>query len=65
LQAKSFYEELPAVQNMFQTNKGTFDEKAFDNYYKSLVNSFNQFSTAQYDLKNFTDNLLYSEYNYL
>jgi len=50
---------------MFQTNKGTFDEKAFDNYYKSLVNSFNQFSTAQYDLKNFTDNLLYSEYNYL
>lgn len=65
LQSQEYYKSQPAVQNIFKDKKGGFDETAFNNYYNSLIKSYNSFSTEKYDLKNFTDNLLYSEYDYL
>lgn len=65
LKSQSYYKEQPAVQNIFKTPDGAFDEPAFNTYYGGLVKSYNEFSNEQYDLKNFTDNLLYSEYDYL
>jgi hypothetical protein len=66
LNEKDYYKNQPAIQNLFKNpNDGEFDNTAFDTYYNNLVKTYNKFSTEQYDLKNFTDNLLYSEYNFL
>lgn len=66
LNTKSYYEQLPTVQNLFKNpNTGDFDNVAFENYYNNLVKTYNTFSTQQYSLNKFTDNLLYSEYNFL
>ena len=64
LEDQTYYKDLPAVKNMFKDKKGAFDEKAFDMFYGSLVKSYNDFSNEKYDLKNFTDNLIHSPYDF-
>ena len=45
IQSKDYYKNIDAVQQTFTDQSGKFDEVAFDNFYKSALNMYNQFST--------------------
>jgi len=65
LKDETFYKQQPGIQELFKSPKGDFDDLAFNKYYDSLVKSYNVFSTQAYDVKNFTQNLLYNDHDFL
>ena len=51
IQSKDYYKNIDAVQQTFTDQSGKFDEVAFDNFYKSALNMYNQFSTEDWTKK--------------
>jgi len=49
---------------MFKNKEGKFDDDAFNTFYSGIIKSYNDFSNEKYDLKNFSDNLIYSPYDF-
>lgn len=65
LKERSFYMEEPQVKKIFSENpEKKFDQAAFNMYYDGLVQRYNDFEQENYQIKDLTQNLYYSAYDF-